>query len=323
MDTTSPHPDYKDRRLHLRLIGILLLLAGIAVGLLAPLEMYCFYLFSEGGRFHYEGFRFGSFMFGNIASQIAGYYLIALVCLLLGCGHLALRRWLRPLAQGLLWSWLVTGAPLSVLAFFILLASKDISPLGAVLALAVLGACYLAVPWLLIRFYRGRNVTRTLEAGGRQPGWLEALPLPVLTLGILELFHLVMLHLLILFNGIFPLFGTFRYGYTGILLLDLAIASLAAITWGTFRRQAWAWAGAVLWLGLFTLSTAWSFLATGYPALLEGLAFPPQELEWLGGIPARGWHLALLAGLPPGLTWGLALSSRKHFTQKAAGTEGT
>ena len=39
--------------------------------------MYCFYLFSEGGRFHYEGFGFGSFMFGNIASQIVGYYLIA------------------------------------------------------------------------------------------------------------------------------------------------------------------------------------------------------------------------------------------------------
>jgi hypothetical protein len=62
------------------------------VGFFGPLEMYCFYLFSEGGHFYYEGFGFGSFMFGNIASQIIGYCLIAAVCVPLGYGHLATRR---------------------------------------------------------------------------------------------------------------------------------------------------------------------------------------------------------------------------------------
>jgi len=41
---------YKDRSRLLKAIGAVELLGGIAVGLLAPLEMYCFYLFSEGGR---------------------------------------------------------------------------------------------------------------------------------------------------------------------------------------------------------------------------------------------------------------------------------
>src|SRR5512137_3172380 len=84
-------------RIAITAIGVLSLLGGTAVGALGPLEMYCFYLFSEGGRFHYEGFGFGSFMFGNIASQIVGYYLIAAMLIPLGYGHLKVRRWARVL----------------------------------------------------------------------------------------------------------------------------------------------------------------------------------------------------------------------------------
>ena len=96
--------DHKDRSLILAAIGIPLLSVGIVAAFMGPIEMYCFYLFSEGGRFHYEGFGFGSFMFGNIASQIIGYYLIAFVCIPLGYGHLKKRRWARTLALTALWS---------------------------------------------------------------------------------------------------------------------------------------------------------------------------------------------------------------------------
>ncbi|MCR4427338.1 MAG: hypothetical protein NUW23_14335 [Firmicutes bacterium] len=61
---------HKDRTLILAIIGVLLLLVGAAAALLGPAEIYCFYLFSEGGRFHYEGFGFGSLMFGSIAWQV-------------------------------------------------------------------------------------------------------------------------------------------------------------------------------------------------------------------------------------------------------------
>ena len=57
----------------LRALGIVFLLIGVASALLGPLELYSFYLFSEGGRFYYEGFGFGSFLFGFIAMQIVGY----------------------------------------------------------------------------------------------------------------------------------------------------------------------------------------------------------------------------------------------------------
>ena len=48
--------EFRDRRVILVLVGGLLLVGGVAVGFFGPLEMYCFTLFSEGGRFHYEGF---------------------------------------------------------------------------------------------------------------------------------------------------------------------------------------------------------------------------------------------------------------------------
>ena len=90
MDANTSNLAHTDRTRVIAVIGVLLLLSGIAVGFLGPLEMYCFYLYSEGGRFHYEGFGFGSFMFGNIASQIVGYYLIAALFIPLGYGHLTI-----------------------------------------------------------------------------------------------------------------------------------------------------------------------------------------------------------------------------------------
>jgi hypothetical protein len=50
---------HRDKSLILIAIGVLSLLAGIGIAFLGPVEVYCFYLFSEGGRFHYEGFGFG------------------------------------------------------------------------------------------------------------------------------------------------------------------------------------------------------------------------------------------------------------------------
>jgi len=304
---------YKDRSRWLIAIGWLLLLAGGAVGFLAPLEMYCFYLFSAGGRFHYEGFGFGSFMFGNIAAQIVGYYLIAAVYGVLGYGHVRLRRWARPLSLTALWAWRVVGAPLIVLVLFIWLATKELTLPVVVLGTLAALASYLALPGLLIRFYWGRNVRETLAAKGGGGGWLETFPVPILTLSALYGFFIVMLHLLILFNGIFPALGRFLYGFPGTVALDFSILSLIGLAWGTLRRRLWAWWGGVILWGLFTFSTIFTFWRTDYAALLAGLAFPPRELEFLDGIPLQGWHLALLVGAPLLLTWGFLCWAKRHF----------
>ncbi|MBU0492872.1 MAG: hypothetical protein KKB13_13570, partial [Chloroflexi bacterium] len=186
--------DYKDRTFVLVAIGALLLLVGIAAAILGPVEMYCFYLFSEGGRFHYEGFGFGSFMFGNIACQIGGYYLIAAVAIPLGYGHLRVRRWARKLSVTLLWFWLVVGLPLIVVLFLMLVTAKELSLAAVVIVAIALVLSYLALPGVLIRFYRGRNVRLTFKAKDPKTYRIEDLPMPALVLSSLYIFYIVVLH---------------------------------------------------------------------------------------------------------------------------------
>ncbi|NLY91094.1 MAG: hypothetical protein GX081_05750 [Firmicutes bacterium] len=106
MGIKARDPDCQKRDKLINIIGVFLLVGGIAIGFFGILEMYCFYLFSEGGRFYYKGFGFGSFMFGNIACQVIGYYLISIIFIILGYGHLKARRWVGKVTISLLWTWL-------------------------------------------------------------------------------------------------------------------------------------------------------------------------------------------------------------------------
>jgi hypothetical protein len=313
MTETSRNSNYKDRSRVITVLGILLLSGGIGVGFLAPLEMYCFYLFSAGGRFAYDGFGFGSFMFGNIAAQIVGYYLIAAVLIPLGYGHIQLLRWARTLTITLAWTWLVIGAPIVLLVAFILLGSKDLALPAALTALVLLALSYLALPGLVIRFYGASNVRRTFEAKDSKIHGIDEIPQPVLVLAALFIFFTAIMHLLILFNGIYPAFGVFLYGLPGIVMIDITIVCLMCLTWGILRRRTWAWWGATILWGLFTLSLIVTWLNTGYPQLLLGLAFPAREMEMLEGIPLQGFHLAVFTGIPCLITWILAVSSRRYF----------
>lgn len=305
--------DYRNRRLILIIIGGLLLLIGVAAGLLGPAEMYCFYLFSEGGPFHYEGFGFGSFMFGNIACQIIGYYVIAAVLIPLGYGHLRGRRWARTLSSVLLWSWLVVGLPLVVVFILILVGSKELSLPEAVVGVVLLALSYPAVPGLLIPFYRSRDVRSAFEARDPRSYPIEELPIPTLVLCSLYLFYAVVLHMPIFFNGIFPFFGTFLVEIDGILVLDALIALLLCLTWGTFKLRRWAWWGALITFSTLTVSATVTFLQSSYLDILESLDFPPREMAFLDGVPLQGSYLAVFFGVPLLATLGVIILARQHF----------
>ena len=313
MEVTTHKMDYKDRAPILVVIGALLLIVGLAAAFLGPLEMYCFYLFSEGGRFFYEGFGFGSFMFGNIACQIIGYYLIAMAFIPLGYGHLKIRRWARPLSLAGLGFWLVVGVPLSLLLLFILFASKDLSPVGALVGVICVGLSYLVVPGLLIRFYRSRDVRLTFETRDPRSVGIENLPVPVLILGCLYVFYIIVLHVLIFFNGIFPLFGVYLTGLQGILVIDILSLCLALLVWVTFRLQAWAWWGSLVFLGGLTVSVTLTLARSSYLDILSNMGFPPREMAFLDGLPFQGSHFAVLIGIPLFLTLGLIVYSKRYF----------
>jgi hypothetical protein len=306
---------YRDRSLLLGLIGAALLLVGVAAAFLGPVEIYCFYLFGEGGRFHYEGFGFGSLLFGIITWQIFGYYLIALLCLPLGYAHVRPRRWARVAMLSLLWCALIVGLPLLVV-FLLMLSFKELSNAGAMLVVIALAAAYLIMPGLCIRFYRSQGVKRAFEARDTAPHAIERLPLPVLVLGVLFLFYLLVLHVPLFFNGIVPLFGTWLSDMPGFGVLSLSIWGLAFVTWGVWRQKAWAWWSSWVYFGAMAASSVVTLAPSSLAEILSPMKLPPAEMEILANMPLQGVHLLPFVIVPLALTLVVILVSKRHFASR-------
>jgi hypothetical protein len=297
----------------IRIIGVALLFLGIVGALVAPAEMHAFSLFQAGGRFHYEGFGLGSLMFANIAIQIAGYYVIAAICIPLGYGHLKLRWWASPAMTTLMVGWLLVGFPLALIALLIFIQSKGVTPLS--LPFVVLGflLIYPVLPILLLRFYKRPAVKRALKTDDSPSNWLSRTPLAVRVAGSLMVLLALVLHFPLLFGGVFPLFGRITLGLPGILALDLAIATTVFLNWGVLRRKGWAWWGSVSFLGLVLSASTLTFLVVPPQEILAQMPLAPMEAEALSGVPIRGYHLALFFGAIPAVILATLVAARRDF----------
>jgi hypothetical protein len=294
-------------------MGMLLLMLGVGCAVLAPAELVCFYWFSEGGRFHYPGFGFGSFMFAIIAVQILAYYVIAVVCVPLGYGHLKRRPWARTVSVAGLAFWLIVGLPLVIVFAVVFVLSKDPS-LGSMLAaLPLLAFLYPVVPLALLRFYRSRDVTLVFQGEHADACWTERLPLPLLVLCMLYAFWILALHTAVLFRGAFPFFGLLLTDLTGIVMIDAAVWLLVLLTCGTLQRQRWAWWGALAHFAVMTLSSMWTFARLSWVEMLDTMQFAPLEVEALDGIPTHGLHVAVFIGLPLLATLGWVIYCGRFF----------
>ena len=143
--------------------------------------------------------------------------------------------------------------------------------------------------------------------------WVERIPIPVLALGYVFSFFIVVLHAHIFFNGIFPLFGVWLSGLTGIVLIDISILSLLLMLWGTLRTVRWAWWGALAYFCLMTLSYVITLLSSSWQEILSTADFPTFEIGIPQGIPLQGYHLSILVGIPFVLTIGQILRARPYF----------
>jgi hypothetical protein len=301
-----------DRTFVLKGIGIFLLLIGVASAIIGPYEIFAFYLFSDGGRFHYEGFGFGSFTFANIAWQIIGYYVIAFLCLSLGYGHLRLRRWIPHVMQSLLWCGLIVGIPLAVI-FLFMLSVKDVSVAAWVFVVLILAMLYSAGQVLLIRFYRSRNVQLTIAASEIHSSGFAQRPLPILVVTILFIFYIVILHVPLFVNGVFPAYGFWLSDLHGFVVLDALIVSLAFLAWGVFMQRFWAWVGSILYLSLLTSTIVVTLANSTLAQMLQAMKLPGFEQKLLEGIPLTGIHFAPFVGIPLALTLGVLIHSRQFF----------
>jgi hypothetical protein len=303
----------KRSRLILRIIGLATFTIGLIAAFLGPAEIYCFYLFSEGGIFHYEGFRFGSFMFGNLAAQIMGYYFIAAVLIPIGYGTVKLKSWARHLTLAVLRFWVVGGIPLIFAFLFVLLASKELSLLVVVITSLLLLAAYFLLPWFANRFYESqktRLIFKPEEIGGT---WIEKTPIPILGLSYIFSFFILVLHTQIFFNGIFPLFGIWITGLQGIIAISISFLLLSFILWGMIQAKVWAWRGMLVYFCMMSFSYIITLLRSSWNEILAVLNLPTFELELLQGIPLQGYHFALFIAFPFLLTIWLIIRARTYY----------
>jgi len=306
-------PTHKDRSRTIVLLGIPISLLGVVAAVYAPLEFYPLYMFSEGGRFHYPGFGFGSFMFANIATQIVGYYLVALIFIPLGYGHLRRRRWVRKYALALLWFWLIVGAPVAVFFLIMLFSVKEYSLFFSWTIIIVTTISYLALPFILFRFYNRQDVCMTLEMKDPRLSWWDQIPIPRLVLILLNGFIIIFMHVPLFLRGIFPFFGRVWVNLEGIFLIDGSLLSLAILQFGVVKGKRWAWWGSLIYYGMLLINTIWTLAKVPYSDLLAVMQFPPTEMEILRGIPLSSYHVLIAFGLPLLLTIIAVLMSKKSF----------
>jgi hypothetical protein len=195
----------------------------------------------------------------------------------------------------------------------VLVSSKDVALPFVIVAGVLLAASYFLLPGLGTRFYNSPGTRQSFRMRGTSPAWIETIPVPVLALGYVFAFFLLVLHTHIYFNGVFPLFGVWLSGLPGIVAIDLATCALAVVLWGTLRRRTWAWWGGLAYFSLTALSYVLTLLSSTWQGILSTADFPAYEVAILQGIPAQGYHLAILVGVPFGLTIGLIVRAKPCF----------
>ena len=295
------------------LIGFLLIIIGCIAAFFGPLEIYSFYFFTEGGRFHYEGFGFGSFMFSNIVLQIIGYYLIAVVFITLGYGHFKKRLWVQKISLALLWFWLIVGLPIIPLILFVFISTKEPSVIVTILSIIFSLLLYSLIPFLLIRFYKAKNVYDLLNSKSIADSIVQKYPIPFLVLIALYLFYILIFHTLLLFRGIFPFWGKWLIELQGTIIITISILYFVALIVGTINFKLWAWWASFLYFILFTISLFSTLLASNVTHIISLLKLPSTEANALINIPLQGVHLSIILGIPLLLTLAVILYSRKYF----------
>lgn len=300
-------------------IGILQLLVGIVGAYYGPLEIYVFYLFSRGGQFYYDGFGIGSFWFGLLVMQNIGYYLVAFYLIPLGIGHIQRRRFGLTMARLFLWLWLAGGVIVlfnySVLLPAFLQLELERTILIARLTIAGMFIFLTAVllPLGLLWFYGRSPITAIFESDPRRY-WTEKTPLPLLMLFTLLVGTILVWHLAMFFQAIFPWFGQVRLGRPSAYRVDFAILILGGLLVGLIKRKLWAWRGTAVYFILLTISTITAFTQHTLAAIVAMLDLPAYELDFFANLVVlHDYRLAALFGPPLLLIVGLLIYSKRYF----------
>ena len=139
----------------------------------------------------------------------------------MGIGHANFRRWALTLTQLYICFWL--GAGILLFGDFVLLIPSvlrlDLNRDVLLFRLVTVGVSSLFFPVLLpilaLWFYKRETVKSAFEERDSNRYWTERYPFPFLALFLLCVIMIVVMHIAIFFQGLFPMFGQIMLGYGG------------------------------------------------------------------------------------------------------------
>ena len=304
----------------LKFIGGGLILVGLVGAYYGPLEIYVFYLFSEGGQFHYPGFGVGSIWFAYLVIQNLGYYVVAVICIPLGIGHLKLRRWSLTLARLFSWFWFGAGILLFINLLLVVPAMLQLEPGQEVLLsrAGIIGVfafiTLILLPTLALWFYQSKKVQAIFEARDQNLYWTERYPFPLLALLLLLLIIIVVLHIAIFFQALFPLFGQFIFGRQSIYIIALCILLLGVLMYGIAQLKNWAWWGSLGLLSVLMVSSILSFSRYSFYDIILMMDLPAYEIDFLNQVTLlHDFRLVVLIASPFMTALGLLIYSKRYF----------
>lgn len=222
------------------------------------------------------------------------YLLIAAFFATLGVGTLRGRRWARTIGLVFSWMWLVIGVfTLAAVAFIL---PKMMAGMGALeganaeadTVVPVMLGCmgfvmfllYIALPGLLVLFYRGPNVRATFEAKDPTVPWTDRVPVPILALSLLFAFSALSC-LMGLSYRVFPAFGILLTGIPAVLGFLFVGALSAWLSWGIYHRWPAAWWALLIFTVIGCVNSALLLVrgAAGIREIYMAMGMAPVQME--------------------------------------------
>ena len=306
----------------LKIIGVVLVLIGIVAAYYGPLEIFVFYLFSEGGQFHYEGFGVGSFWFAVLVVHNIGYYIIVALCIPVGIGYIKLRRWVLTITILYLWLWL--GAGILLVSDFMLLIptilNLDISQDILYPRLVIVGISLLVAliifPVLALLFYKSEKVKLVFEEDINDEYWIERYPNSILAILLLFVIMIIVMHIAIFFQSVFPMFGQIMLGRQSVYIIALCILIMGILIYGIAQLKTWAWWGSIVFISLLTISSIMTFSRFSLYDIILKMGLPAYEMELLNKMTViHDIHLTVSIAYPLIAVLGLTIYSKRYYGQ--------
>lgn len=273
---------FRDRRTALSVFGILEILFGVFLAGIAFLIPVSQSLASRTLNQEVSWSR-------AIPSMLV-YLMLAGIMVALGIGSMRTRRWARNVMLVVAWAWLVSGV-LSVVGLAWLLpgllsrlGSTQELPEGSAtivtgILLVIVGFFMIAIPAVLVLFYRSQNVKATCEAFDPEPDWTEACPLPVLTVSLwLMVSALLLVATPMAVNGTMPFFGGFASGLGGTLLYWIVAGLWGYGAYGMYKLRMSSWWLVFASTVVLALSYIVTFVLVDPMAMYERMGYSEAEL---------------------------------------------